>query len=102
MAQWLLRKPNVTVFFGGVGDDKFAEILKSRAMEDGVNVRYQYTEGVGTGTCAVLITGTHRSLCAYLGAANTFKIDHLKKPENARYIEEADFIYTSVSTEVFL
>lgn len=98
VAQWLLEKPRVTTFFGCVGEDNYAKILGEAARKDGVNVQYQVTSKEPTGTCAVLITGTHRSLCANLAAANCFTIDHLQKPENRRYLEAARFYYISVSS----
>jgi len=51
------------------------------------------------GTCAVLVTnhGNDRSLCANLAAANCFTIDHIHKPENKSYIDNAQFFYVSVS-----
>lgn len=97
VAQWFLEKPNVTAFFGCVGDDKYAKILEEEARSKGVDVRYQYTTEQETGTCAVLITGTNRSLCANLAAANCFTVDHIRKPENKKYIENAQFYYISVS-----
>lgn len=97
VAQWVLEKPQVTTFFGCVGQDRYSKILKERAQADGVNVQYQYHEEEPTGTCAVLITGTNRSLCANLAAANCFTIDHIRKPENKKLIESAQFYYVSVS-----
>ena len=40
--------------------------------------RYQKNGDHPTGKCAVLITGTDRSLVTKLDAANHFTIDHLK------------------------
>lgn len=97
VAQWLIEKPKVTTFFGCVGDDKYSKILEDKARENGVNVQYQYHDTESTGTCAVLITGHHRSLCANLAAANCFTIDHIKKPENRKLIETAQYYYISVS-----
>lgn len=97
VAQWLLEKPKVTTFFGCVGEDKYSKILEEAARKDGVNVQYQYTDKEPTGTCAVLITGNHRSLCANLAAANCFTIDHIRKPENKKLIEKAQYYYVSVS-----
>lgn len=97
VAQWILEKPNVTTFFGCVGTDKYSKILEDKARTDGVNVNYQYVEDKPTGTCAVLITGNHRSLCANLAAAESFTIDHLRKPENKKLIDAAQFYYISVS-----
>jgi len=43
VAQWIIKNPNVAVFFGAVGQDKFSEILKLKANEEGVDVKYQYS-----------------------------------------------------------
>ncbi|CAH1377100.1 hypothetical protein MTP99_018518 [Tenebrio molitor] len=95
VAQWLLEKPKVTTLFGCVGTDKYSQILKDKAQADGVNVFYQFNDTVPTGTCAVLITGSNRSLCANLAAANCFTIDHIRHPENRKLIECAQFFYVS-------
>lgn len=95
VAQWILAKPNTAVFFGSVGTDRFGDILAEKARSDGVNVRYQRHTTEPTGTCGVLLTGHHRSLCAYLAAANHFTIDHIELPENRRCIEQAEYFYIS-------
>lgn len=78
-----------------MGNDRFADILAEKARSDGVNVRYQRHNSEPTGTCGVLLTGHHRSLCAYLAAANHFTIDHIELPENQRCIEQAEYFYIS-------
>jgi len=78
-----------------VGKDNFGKVLAEKATEAGVNVQYQITEKEPTGTCAVLITGNNRSLCAYLAAANLFSQDHLDKPEVRELLEKAKFYYIS-------
>lgn len=93
VAQWILGKPKVAVFFGSVGTDECAEKLSEKALSDGVNVRYQQHDSEPTGTCGVLITGHHRSLCANLAAANHFTIDHIRSPENKKILEAAKFVY---------
>uniref|UniRef100_A0A1B6J821 Adenosine kinase n=1 Tax=Homalodisca liturata TaxID=320908 RepID=A0A1B6J821_9HEMI len=97
VAQWLLGKPKVCVFFGCIGRDEFGEILVKKATEDGVDVQYQYNEKQPTGTCAVLITnnGTQRSLCANLAAANHFTPDHIRLPENKKIVQSVDYVYVS-------
>ncbi|CAI6362117.1 unnamed protein product [Macrosiphum euphorbiae] len=93
VAQWVLEKPNLTVFFGAVGKDKYSEILKHKANSEGVDVKYQYSTEKPTGTCAVIVTnnGKDRSLCANLSAAETFTECHLDVPENKAIIENAKF-----------
>lgn len=95
VCQWILNAPNRTVFFGAVGKDSYGEQLANKAKSAGVNVRYQVNETIKTGTCAALINGTHRSLCAHLAAANTFTQDHLKTEENLKIIESAKFFYVT-------
>ncbi|RVE47139.1 hypothetical protein evm_008216 [Chilo suppressalis] len=95
VAQWILKKPKICTYFGCVGDDDYAKILKARAVAEGVNVLYQVTSAAPTGTCAVLVTGTHRSLCANLAAAQKFTEDHLAKEECQRSIQAAEFFYAS-------
>ncbi len=94
--QWILGKPNTATFMGAVGSDEYSKVLEQSAKDDGVNVRYQHWKEHPTGTCAVLITGHHRSLCAYLAAANHFTKDHLDAPENFAFVEKASFFYISV------
>lgn len=93
VAQWILRKPKVAVFFGCVGIDECADKLSEKAISDGVDVRYQQNDSEPTGTCGVLLTGHHRSLCANLAAANHFTIDHIRTVENKKILESAKFIY---------
>lgn len=45
------------------------------------------------GTCAVLVNGGERSLCANLGAANTFTPDHLAKDQAQAMINKAQYFY---------
>lgn len=95
VAQWILRKPKVAVFFGCVGADEYAKILEDNARRDGVNVVYQQNDSVPTGTCAVALIYHHRSLCANLAAANTFTIDHVNEPDNQKILNNAKFFYVT-------
>lgn len=47
--QWILGQPNVTVFMGCVGRDKYSTILEEKTRSEGVNVQYQYTVKEPTG-----------------------------------------------------
>ncbi|XP_064645293.1 uncharacterized protein LOC135498774 isoform X2 [Lineus longissimus] len=95
IAQWLLGTKNATTFTGCIGQDKFGQILEKKCTDLGVNCRYQYTTAEKTGTCAVLVTGADRSLCAYLAAANAFTKDHLEKSDNWAFVEKAAYFYIS-------
>ena len=49
VAQRVMQKPNVSIFMGCVGKDEFSTILETKARNDGVDVRYQYTDAESTG-----------------------------------------------------
>lgn len=95
VTQWFLQKPKVATYMGCVGKDKYSKILEDKATTDGLNVKYQYTDREPTGTCAVLITGKERSLCANLAAANCFSLSHIERSENKHLIDIANYIYVS-------
>ncbi|KAJ8570829.1 hypothetical protein K7X08_037801 [Anisodus acutangulus] len=97
VAQWMLQIPGATSYMGSIGKDKFGEEMKK-------NVHY-YEDESPTGTCVVcvldgksasyelMIFGFSMSLVANLSAANCYKVDHLKKPENWALVEKAKYFY---------
>jgi len=76
VAQWMSGTPGTTAFVGCIGTDAFGEQLERAALGDGVNVNYMKQSKVETGTCAVLVKGGERSLCANLAAANCYDKSH--------------------------
>lgn len=95
IAQWMLGESNATSYFGCVGKDEYGDRMFKLASEGGVNIRYDVDEDLPTGTCGVLVVKGERSLVANLSAANKYKIDHLKKPENWAFVEKAKYIYSA-------
>ncbi|KAL4238197.1 hypothetical protein ACF0H5_002909 [Mactra antiquata] len=93
VAQWLLGRPKATTFFGSVGNDRFAEILRTTAENVGVNVRYQVVDGMNTGRCGAVITGEDRSLVTELGAAEKFCAKYLDDADNWSLVEKAKYFY---------
>ncbi|KFA45707.1 hypothetical protein S40293_09438 [Stachybotrys chartarum IBT 40293] len=91
-AQYLLP-PNSVVYLGCVGDDKYASILHDAVKKAGLRVEYRVDAEYKTGRCGAVITGHNRSLVTDLGAANRYGLDHLKKPEIWKLVENADFYY---------
>jgi adenosine kinase len=92
----MLQVPGATTYMGSVGADHYAEELRKTALADGVEARYHVDEATPTGTCAACIVGNgERSLVANLAAANNYKIDHLKKPENWAVVEAARVFYSA-------
>ncbi|KAL2533626.1 Adenosine kinase 2 [Abeliophyllum distichum] len=92
VAQWMLQIPGATSYMGSIGKDKYGEEMKKNAKQAGVNVHY-YEDDSPTGTCAVCVVGGERSLVANLSAANCYKPDHLKRPENWALVEKAKYFY---------
>ncbi|KAI5575278.1 hypothetical protein BDE02_10G200300 [Populus trichocarpa] len=93
VAQWMLQIPGATSYMGSIGKDKFGEEMKKNSTEAGVNVHYYEDEAAPTGTCAVCVVGGERSLIANLSAANCYKSEHLKRPENWKLVEKAKYFY---------
>uniref|UniRef100_A0A7N0V3M2 Adenosine kinase n=1 Tax=Kalanchoe fedtschenkoi TaxID=63787 RepID=A0A7N0V3M2_KALFE len=93
IAQWMLQIPGATSFIGSIGKDKYGEEMKKNAKLAGVNVHYYEDNNAPTGTCAVCVVGGDRSLVANLSAANCYKVEHLKQPENWALVEKAKYYY---------
>ncbi|KAL2345066.1 hypothetical protein Fmac_006351 [Flemingia macrophylla] len=93
VAQWMLQVPGATSYMGCIGKDNFGEEMKKNSKLAGVNVHYYEDETTPTGTCAVCVLGGERSLVANLAAANCYKSEHLKRPENWALVEKAKYIY---------
>ncbi|KAK1284680.1 Adenosine kinase 2 [Acorus calamus] len=93
VAQWMLQIPGATSYMGCIGKDKFGEEMKKNSKLAGVNVHYYEDETAATGTCAVCVVGGERSLVANLSAANCYKSEHLKRPENWALVEKAKYYY---------
>eukprot|EP00697_Spironema_sp_BW2_P000990 gnl/Spiro4/11359_TR5997_c0_g1_i1.p1 gnl/Spiro4/11359_TR5997_c0_g1~~gnl/Spiro4/11359_TR5997_c0_g1_i1.p1 ORF type:complete len:380 (-),score=76.17 gnl/Spiro4/11359_TR5997_c0_g1_i1:144-1163(-) len=95
VAQALLQLPRATSYIGCVGDDQNGQLLEAVATSDQVNVMYQRTDKAGTGKCACLITGAHRCLVCYLGAANCYTHDYTQTPAVQAAIDKARVFYAS-------
>jgi len=98
VAQWVSgNAPGFAAFVGSVGDDAFGTQLRKAAEADGVKTLYQ-VQPAGTkptGTCAVVVYNTERSLCANLVAAESLSASHLDTPEVAAAVDSAKIIYTA-------
>ncbi|CAG0919808.1 unnamed protein product [Notodromas monacha] len=95
ISQWILGLKRATCFMGCIGNDENGSILTKVAENDGVDVHYQITSAHPTGLCGVVITdsGRNRSLCATLGAANHFTVDHILREWDK--VKNADYFYVS-------
>ena len=93
VAQWMLQRQLATSYIGCIGDDEFGKKLETQARADGVRVSYLVDQKEPTGTCAVVITENVRSLVANLGAANCYKVEHLREEKNWALVEQAKICY---------
>merc|ERR1719160_316253 len=89
------QEAGTTAYMGCTGKDAYSEKLKAACSADGVDVHYMEDPSTPTGTCACLIVDKERSLCTNLAAANNYKIDHVKQPENWKIVEQAKIIYSA-------
>jgi len=95
VAQWMSQTAGATAYMGCVGKDDNAQRLRDACKKDGVNAQYMEDASTPTGCCACLILDKERSLCTNLAAANNYKIDHVKKPENWKIVEDAKIVYSA-------
>lgn len=81
------------MFLGGVGRDKYADILSETAAKAGLRVEYRVDDKEATGRCAVVVTPGNRSMVTELAAANHYDLDHLQSPAIWPLVEAADAYY---------
>ncbi|CAK0880168.1 unnamed protein product [Prorocentrum cordatum] len=95
VAQWMLQEEGATAYMGCVGKDDNATKLLDACVADGVSARYMEDASTPTGLCACLIMDKERSLCTSLGAANNYKVEHVKQPQNWAIVERARIMYSA-------
>ncbi|KAL8710969.1 MAG: hypothetical protein Q9220_004568 [cf. Caloplaca sp. 1 TL-2023] len=91
-AQYILP-PNTVLYIGCVGQDEYAQKLRSACSAAGLRVEYRVDETQPTGRCGVLINGHNRSMCTHLAAANEYKLEHLQSPEIWPLVQKAKVYY---------
>ena len=95
VAQWVSGEaPGFTAYIGSVGDDSFSAQLRSAATADGVTPLY-HVSGAPTGTCAVLVHATERSLVANLSAAEKYDAAHYDSAEVQAAVASARIFYSA-------
>jgi adenosine kinase len=95
VAQWMLQTSGSTAYMGCVGKDANAEKLRAACVKDGVNAQYMEDPSTPTGCCACLILDKERSLCTNLGAANNYKVDHVKQAAMWDIAQAAKIVYSA-------
>mmetsp|Transcript_32900 Transcript_32900/g.81949 ORF Transcript_32900/g.81949 Transcript_32900/m.81949 type:complete len:407 (-) Transcript_32900:305-1525(-) len=95
VAQWMASGAASTAFVGCVGRDAWGEQLEAAARADGVRVAYMRHATLPTGTCAVLVSGGERSLCARLAAAAAYAPEHFASPQVQALLHGAQIVYAA-------
>lgn len=96
VAQWMSGAPaGWAAYVGCVGADAYGATLAKCAEADGVAVLYQVTAAAPTGTCAVLVHDTERSMCANLAASEALSPEHADSPAVAAAIASAKVVYNA-------
>jgi len=85
--------PSQTAYVGCIGEDAFGEQLEKAARGDGVDVKYMKQSKAPTGTCAVLVKGAERALCANLAAANCYDKSHFDSEPIQAAVDAAQVFY---------
>jgi adenosine kinase len=80
-------------YFGCIGNDEFGKSLSEQVAKSGVDAKFSISDEVATGTCAVLVGGAERTLCANISAAKAYPLKHLE--DNMSVLENAEIIYTT-------
>ena len=92
--QWLTGVMHSSVFLGGLGVDKQGDILQSVVEADGVMTSLaRQPPHLPTGHCIALVRGAERTLCANLGAANSYHVSDLWSGNNKTTLQQAKVIY---------
>lgn len=79
-AAYLLKKHKVetkgVAYFGCIGNDKFGDILDRTLKESGMHSMLHRDETTPTGTCACVIVGKERALCANIASSAKYPTAH--------------------------
>jgi len=95
-ANYFLKNRNEhgrVTYFGSVGKDPRADIIKKDLNDAGIYGNFHIDAETPTGTCAVLVKDKDRTLCANLAAACKYSPQHLT--DNFSQLDRAKIIYTT-------
>jgi len=91
--QWLTGRRHSSVFLGGLGNDRSGRLLQDLVEADGVRTGFAVQPDLPTGHCIALVRGAERTLCANLGAANSYQLGDLWAGDNQAMLQHAKVIY---------
>lgn len=65
-------------YFGCIADDAFGNALNDSVNAAGIDGKFDKSTTNATGTCAAVVVGKERTLCANIAAAKDFKLEYLQ------------------------
>ena len=79
-AQYKMKGKNVgsIAYMGCIGEDSFGKVLEEELAKSGVHANFSKSTDTATGTCAVVVVGGERALCANIAAAAKYPTSHLE------------------------
>jgi len=80
-------------YFGSIGEDAYGNGLEKTLSDAGIISNLYKDKDTATGTCAAVVVGKERSLCANLGACVKYPTSHLEA--NMAYLEGAKMVYAT-------
>jgi adenosine kinase len=95
VAQWVSGVAGLTAYIGCVGADEYGKTLAKCAEDEGVKPLYQIVDAKATGTCAVLVHETERTLCANLAAAEALTASFIETEGPAAAIQSCGIVYNA-------
>eukprot|EP00310_Coccolithus_braarudii_P012643 CAMPEP_0183332116 /NCGR_PEP_ID=MMETSP0164_2-20130417/1349_1 /TAXON_ID=221442 /ORGANISM="Coccolithus pelagicus ssp braarudi, Strain PLY182g" /LENGTH=358 /DNA_ID=CAMNT_0025500757 /DNA_START=153 /DNA_END=1229 /DNA_ORIENTATION=- len=96
VAQWLLthaEKGSCSSFIGCIGKDDFGTKMEEQLSTDGVTPLFMKVDDKPTGTCAVLVKDSERSLIANLAAAEKYSLDHFNSEAVQAAVGASEIFY---------
>ena len=76
-AQKYINPSGKIAYFGCIGNDDFGKSLSDAVSAAGIDAKFSVSEEHKTGTCASVIVGQERSLCANIAAAKAYPTAHV-------------------------
>ena len=92
-AQKHINSSGAVAYFGCIGNDDFGKSLQEEVAEAGVDAKFSITDEHATGTCACVIVGKERTLCANIAAAKAYPTQHIA--DNLDVLAKAKYLYTT-------
>jgi adenosine kinase len=78
-------------YFGCIGKDAPGETMEKTLVDADIKPYFDKSEDTPTGTCAAVVKGKERALCANIAASAKYTMEHLT--ENWSVLESARFVY---------